>query len=72
MKTPTLLEQPISKRPDWRAKNPPDLCIEVFDVRGNKGTIYCKQMKCEFPSGNITKDVADLTREWLDLREAYQ
>jgi hypothetical protein len=49
----------------------PDLCIEVFDVRGNTGTIYSKQMKCEFPSGDLRKDIAELAHEWLDLREAY-
>jgi hypothetical protein len=49
----------------------PDLCIAVYDVKGNKGTIVCHQMKCEFPSGDLRKDVGKLAQEWLDLREAY-
>jgi hypothetical protein len=52
----------------------PDLSIEVFDVRvfeggRNKGTIVCKQMKCEFPSGDLATDVGKLAQEWLDLKE---
>jgi hypothetical protein len=66
-----LLTQPFEKRAQWRDKHPPDLCIEVFDVRGNTGTIYSKQMKCEFPSGDLAKDIGQLAKEWLDLREAY-
>jgi hypothetical protein len=54
-----------------KAPAQPDLCIEVFNVRGNKGTIYSKQMKCEFPSSDIAKDVGKLAKEWLDLREAW-
>ena len=49
----------------------PDLTIELFDMKGRKGTIYCKEMKCEIHSGNVRKSVTELMQEWLDLREAY-
>jgi hypothetical protein len=54
-----------------KAPAPPELSIHVYDVVGKSGTIYSKQMKCEFPSGDLAKDIGKLAQEWLDLREAY-
>jgi hypothetical protein len=53
-----LLTQPFEKRAQWRDKHQPDLCIEVFDVRGNTGTIYSKQMNANFQAATLPKTLA--------------
>ena len=66
-----LLTPAINRRRAWREKTPPDLTIELFDVKGKTATIYCKEMKCEIQTNDIKRGVSDLVQEWLDLREAY-
>jgi hypothetical protein len=45
--------------------------IEIKKDGSGAGWIYSPEMKCEFPSRSVIKDVAVLTGEFIQLMEAY-